>query len=161
MNIHAFVWTPNLGFPGSSAGKESAWDAGDPSWIPGSGRFPGEEIGYPLQYSWASLVAQTLNIHLQFRRPEFDYWFGMIPWRSAWQPTPVFLPGESPWTVEPGGLQSMGSQRVEHSWATKHSTAPGRQSPASYSCWPFNCQLVAFNLLLSFSRLSMNFTLGI
>ena len=32
------------------------------------------------------------------------------PWRRTWQPTPVFLPGESPWTEEPGGLQSMGSQ---------------------------------------------------
>ena len=61
MNIHAFVWTPNLGFPGSSAGKESAWDAGDASWIPGSGRFPGEEIGYPLKYSWASLVDQLVK----------------------------------------------------------------------------------------------------
>ena len=38
-------------------------------------------------------------------------------------PTPVFLPGESPWTEEPGGLQSMGSQRVAHDWATKHSAA--------------------------------------
>ena len=34
------------------------------------------------------------------------------PWRRKWQPTPVFLPGESPWTEEPGRLQSMGSQRV-------------------------------------------------
>ena len=34
------------------------------------------------------------------------------PWRRAWQPTPGFLPGESPGTEEPGGLQSMGSQRV-------------------------------------------------
>ena len=41
-------------------------------------------------------------------------------WRRAWQPTPVFLPGESPWTEEPGGLQSMGSQRVRHDWVTKH-----------------------------------------
>ena len=39
-------------------------------------------------------------------------WVGKIPWRRAWQPIPVFLPGESPWTEEPGGLQSMGSQRV-------------------------------------------------
>ena len=38
-------------------------------------------------------------------------------------PTPVFLPGESPWTEEPGGLQSMGSQRAAHDWATKHSVA--------------------------------------
>ena len=42
------------GFPDSSVGKESACNAGDPSSIPGSGRFAGEGIGYPLQYSWAS-----------------------------------------------------------------------------------------------------------
>ena len=45
-----------LGFPGSSAGKESAHNEGDPGSIPGSGGSPGERIGYPLQYSWASLV---------------------------------------------------------------------------------------------------------
>ena len=43
--------------------------------------------------------------------------------RRAWQPTPVFLPGKSPWAEEPGGLQSVGSQRVRHDWVTKHSTA--------------------------------------
>ena len=37
---------------------------------------------------------------------------GKILWRREWQPTPVFLPGESPWTEEPGGLQSVGLQRV-------------------------------------------------
>ena len=42
-------------------------------------------------------------------RLEFDPWVGKIPWRRAWHPTPVFLPGESPWTEEPGGLQSIGS----------------------------------------------------
>ena len=46
-----------MGFLGSSAGKESACNAGDPSSIPGSGSSPREGIGYPLQY-WASLVAQ-------------------------------------------------------------------------------------------------------
>ena len=44
------------------------------------------------------------------------------PWRRAWQPTPLFLPGESPWTEEPGRLQSMGLQRVRHDGVTKHST---------------------------------------
>ena len=39
-------------------GKESTCDARDPGSIPGSGRSSGEGIGYPLQYSWASLVAQ-------------------------------------------------------------------------------------------------------
>ena len=50
-----------MGFPGSSAGKESAYTAGDPSLIPRSGSSPGEGIGYPLQYSWVSLVAQTVK----------------------------------------------------------------------------------------------------
>ena len=50
------------GFPGSSAGKKkSACNAGDTGWIPGSGSSPAEGIGYPLQYSWASLVAQTVK----------------------------------------------------------------------------------------------------
>ena len=49
------------GFPGSSAGKESDCNAGDPGLIPGSGRSPGEGIGYPLQYSWASLMAQLVK----------------------------------------------------------------------------------------------------
>ena len=47
--------------PGGSAGKDSACNAGDPGSIPGSGRFAGEGIGYPLQYSWASLVAQLVK----------------------------------------------------------------------------------------------------
>ena len=50
-----------MGFPGSSAGKESACNAGDPASIPESGRSPGEGIGYPLQYSWASLVAPLIK----------------------------------------------------------------------------------------------------
>ena len=43
-----------------------------------------------------------------------------IHWRRSWQPTSVFLLGESPWTEKPGGLQSLGSQIVEHDWAAKH-----------------------------------------
>ena len=49
------------GFPHSSVGKESACNAGDPGSIPESGRSTGEGIGYPLQYSWASLVAQLVK----------------------------------------------------------------------------------------------------
>ena len=49
------------GFPGGSDRKESACNAGDVGSIPGSGRSPGEEIGYPLWYSWASLVAQVVK----------------------------------------------------------------------------------------------------
>ena len=55
----------------------------------------------------------------QYRRCEMRVrsLVGKIPWTRAWQPTPVFLPGESPWTEEPGGLQSIESQRVGHDWS--------------------------------------------
>ena len=49
------------GFPDCSVSKESACNAGDSSSIPGSGRSTGERIGYPLQYSWTSLVAQLVQ----------------------------------------------------------------------------------------------------
>ena len=50
-----------MGFPDSSVGKESTYDAGDLGSIPGSGKSPEEGIGSPLQYSWASLVAQLVK----------------------------------------------------------------------------------------------------
>ena len=62
--MSAIVWwfehSLALPFPGNSAGKESTYNAGDLSSIPGLGRSTGEGIGYPLQYSWASLVAQMV-----------------------------------------------------------------------------------------------------
>ena len=54
--------------------------------IPGSESSPGEGIGYPLQYSWACLVAQMLKICLQCGRHGFHPWVGKICWRRAWQP---------------------------------------------------------------------------
>ena len=59
------------------------------------------------QVFWASSVKS----HLQCGRPGFDPWVRKIPLRRAWQPTPLFFPGESPWTEEPGGLQSMGHKK--------------------------------------------------
>ena len=104
----------NPGFPGSSAGKESTCNAGDPGSIPGLGRSAGEGIGYPLQYSWASLVAQMVKNLPAVQETWVQSWVGKIPWKRAWHPTPVFLPGESPWTEEPGRLQSMGLLKVRH-----------------------------------------------
>ena len=64
-------------FPDSSVGKESACNAGDPGSIPGLGRFTGERIGYPFQYSWASLVAQLVkNLPTMW-----ETWVGKIPWK--------------------------------------------------------------------------------
>ena len=76
-------------FPGGSEGKESACNAGHLGLIPGLGRSPGEGKGYPLQYSWASLVAQLVKWI-----PGFDLWVGKIPWRRERLPTAVFWPGE-------------------------------------------------------------------
>ena len=73
--------------PGSSWGKESAYNAGDPGSIPGSGRSAGKGIGYPPEYSWASLVSQLVKNPPAMR----ETWVGKIPWRRRWQPTPVFL----------------------------------------------------------------------
>ena len=102
-----------MGFPGNSVGKDSTCNAGDPGSIPGSGRPPGEGIGYPLQYSWASLVVLAVQNPLKCGSLGFDPWVGKISWKRAWQPTPVSLPGESPWTEEPGRVQSMGGKESD------------------------------------------------
>ena len=66
-------------FPDSSVGKESTCNAGDPGSIPGLGRSPGEGIGYPLQYSWASLVAQLV------KNPPamWETWLGSLGWEYS------------------------------------------------------------------------------
>ena len=66
------------GFPGSSAGKDSACDAGDPGLIPGSGRSPEEGIGYSLQYSWTSLVAQLVKNLLA----TWETWIRSLGWED-------------------------------------------------------------------------------
>ena len=60
-SIRGTVTGITRGFPNSSVGKESACNAGDPHSIPASGRSAREGIAYPLQYSWASLVAQLVK----------------------------------------------------------------------------------------------------
>ena len=63
---------------------------------------------------WASLVAQTVRNLPAMRETWVNSWNEKIRWRRTWKPTIVFLAGESPWTEKPGGLESMGSQRVRH-----------------------------------------------
>ena len=96
------------GFPHSSVVKESTCSAGDPSSIPGSGRSAGEGIGYPLQYSWASLVAQLVkNLPAMWEtwRPGFNPWIGKMPWRRERLPTPAFWSGESGTMYSPWGCK--------------------------------------------------------
>ena len=83
-----------MGFPDSSVGKESACNAGDPSLIPGLGRSDGEGRGYPLQYSWASLVAQLVKNPPAMQ----ETWVRSLGWEDPLEKgkvsTPVFWPGE-------------------------------------------------------------------
>ena len=101
------------GFPGSSAGKESACSAGDPGSISGSERSAGEGIGYPLQYSWASLVAQMV------KNPPvmWETWVPSLGWEDPLEKETAIhssiLAWRIPWTKEPGRLQSMGSQESD------------------------------------------------
>ena len=103
-----------LGFPESSAGKESTCNAGHPSLIPGSERSPGEGIDYPLQYSWASLVAQTGKNPPAMR----ETWLQSLGWEDPLEEGMTthssILAWRIPWTEETGRLQSMGLQRVRH-----------------------------------------------
>ena len=97
IRVFISVLPDEVGFPCGSSGKKSLCNAGDLSSIPGLRRSPGEVIGYPLQYSWASLVAQLVKICQQYGRPGFNPWVGKIPWRRDRLPTPEFLgfPGGS------------------------------------------------------------------
>ena len=106
------------GFPHSSVGKESTCNAGDPGSIPESGRFTGEGVGYPLQYSWASPVAQLVKnlpavqeTRVQSPGQEDPLEKGMVTHSSilAWRIR---------YTEDPGGLKSMGSQRIGRDWVT-------------------------------------------
>ena len=72
---------------------------------PGGDQRCGVEVGL----QGTSLVAQMVKSPPATWETGFHPWVGKIPWRRAWQPSPVFLPGQ-----EPGGLQSMRSQRVRH-----------------------------------------------
>ena len=86
-----------LGFPGSSAGKESACSAGDPNLIPGSGRFPGK--GYLLQYSLASLVVQLV----EYPPAMGETWVQSLGWEDPLEKGTVtpssILAWIIPWTV--------------------------------------------------------------
>ena len=113
----------NMNFPGNSAGKESTCNAGDPGLILGrEDPLEKEQATHSGIHGLPWWLRQS-SICLQCRRPGFNPWVGKIPWRRAWQSTPVFLPGESPWTEEPGGLQSIGSQRAGHKRTAKDSIA--------------------------------------
>ena len=89
------------GFPGGSDGEASACNAGDLGSIPGLGRSPGKGNGNPLQYSclensmdWGAWWA-TIHGVAKSQTQLSNFMYTRIPWRRKYQPTPVFLHGES------------------------------------------------------------------
>ena len=102
------------GFPGSSAGKESSCNAGNPGSIPGSGRSAGEGIGYPLYYYSASLVAQTVK-NLPAMQETWVQFLGFEdPLEEDMATHSSILAWRIPWTEEPGWLQLIELQKVRH-----------------------------------------------
>ena len=87
------------GFPDSSVGKESICNARDPSSISGLGRSTGEEIGYPLQYSWTSLMAQLVKNP----PPMQETWVRSLGWEELLEKGKAtdssILAWRIPWTV--------------------------------------------------------------
>ena len=95
-------------------------------------------MGLPWWLRW-------LRVCLPCGRPRFNPWVGNIPWRRKCLPTPVLLPGESTWTEEPGGLQSMRSQSP--TWLSDFpSHFPVVVSARLQSCW--TCALTRSQLLI-------------
>ena len=98
--------TWSLTRPHSSVGKESICNAGDPILIPGSGRSAGEGIGYPLQYSWASLVAQLVKNPPAMR----ETWVQSLVWEDPLEKGKAthssLLAWTIPWTIAHGVSKS-------------------------------------------------------
>ena len=92
---------------------ESTYNAGDPSWIPGWGRSTGEGIGYALEYSWASLVAQLV------KNPPvmWETWVRSLGWEDPLEKGTATHSSILSWR-SPQTVLSMESQRVRQDWAT-------------------------------------------
>ena len=134
------------GFPGISADEESACNIGDPSLIPELGRSPGKRIGYPLQYSWASLVAQSVKNPSAMQRTGFDPWVGKFPLEKGMVTHFSMLAWRIPWTEDPDGLQSMGLQRVAHDWANNTCRKKGGKWGRTKNIWRETGQYTFFKL---------------
>ena len=117
-----------VGFPGNSAGKESACNAGDPGLIPGEG------TSYPRQFSWASLVAQMVKNPSAIQ----ETWIWSLSWEDSLKKGQAthssILVWRIPWRGESGRLQSMGHKRVRHDWANFSFTVAAAAAKLLQSC---------------------------
>ena len=121
-------------FSHSSVGKESTCNARDPSSIPGSRRSAGEGIGYPLQYSWAFLVAQLVKSPPAMR----ETWVRSLSWENPLEKGKAthssIVAWRMPWTVYPWGHKE--SDMTEWLSLSLHMIACINQSSVSLNASP-------------------------
>ena len=103
------TWVSNPHLPGGSAGKESARSARDLGLIPGLGISAGAGIGYPLQYSWASLVTQLVKNPPAMQ----ETWVRSLGWEDPLEKGMATHSSILAWRI-PQTVWSMGSERVGH-----------------------------------------------
>ena len=129
-SVHGILQTRILEWVAMPSSRGSSWlrDQTHVSYVSCIGRW--------VLYHWTSLVAQMVKDPPAMRETWVRFWVGKIPWRREQQPTPVFLPGEPPWTEEPRGLQTRGLQRVGHDWATFTHSLPRAPPEKSISLYP-------------------------
>ena len=142
---------------GSLAGKDSACNTEDPSSIPGLGSSPGEGIGYPFQYSWASLVAQMVKNLPAMQETPVRFLGWEDPWRRVSLPTPVFLgfPGNSAGKESVCNARDLGSIP-----GLGKSPGEGKGYPLQYSGLENSMDGIVHGVANSWTRLSdFHFTL--
>ena len=134
--LFIYLFSSLRGFPDSSVGKESACSARDPSSIPEVGRASGEGMGYPFQYSWASLVAQLVKNLPALR----ETWIRSLGWEDPLEKGKATHSSILAWRI-PGTSQSMGSQRVRYllnnffTFQRPRRTKEQRNRDGQYSPW--------------------------
>ena len=109
-------------FFGGSAVKNPPVKAGDPSLIPGSGRSPGEGLGYPLQYSWASLVAQMVKNPPAMQ----ETWIWYLGWKDPPEESMATHSSILAWRIpmDRGAWRTTVHEVTErHNWVTKYRAA--------------------------------------
>ena len=145
-----FSWTYlrlGLYFPCSSVFKESAYNVGDLSSIPGSGRSPGEGNGNSLQYSclespmdrgaWQAAVLGVTKSRTRLSDFTFTFHFHALEKEMATHSS--VLAWRIPGMGEPGGLPPMGSHRVGHDWSDLAAAAnPNYKHPQIFSLYEFS-----------------------
>ena len=142
-----------LGFPCGSAGKESPCNMGDLGSIPGLGRSPGEGLGYPFQYSWASLVAQLVKNSPVI----WEIWVWSLGWEDPLEKGKAthcsILAWKSPW----GGKESNTTEWLSlslfrgylHSLSQSLFFHLQSQTLSSYFClWPLTFSIITSSLTL-------------